>query len=96
MDIKVRGIVLKASDYKDDDKLLRLYTLEQGKIGAVMRGVKKAKARLKIASQIFCFGEYLLTGGEACLPSRAVRSRNPFFRFLPTPINSPPPPRLWK
>jgi len=61
-DSKVRGIVLKSSDYKDDDKLIRLYTLEQGKIGAVMRGVKKAKAKLKIASQLFCFGEYLLSG----------------------------------
>ena len=62
MDTKVHGIVLRASDYKDDDKLIRLYTLEQGKIGAVMRGVKKAKAKLKIAAQVFCFGEYILSG----------------------------------
>ena len=62
MDIKVRGIVIKASDYKDDDKLIRLYTLEQGKTGAVMRGVKKANAKLKIPAQVFCFGEYLLNG----------------------------------
>jgi DNA repair protein RecO (recombination protein O) len=68
--IKVRGIVLKASDYKDDDKLIRLYTLEQGKIGAVMRGVKKANAKLKIAAQVFCFGEYILSG-RGSLPTVA-------------------------
>ena len=69
MDIKVRGIVLKAFDYKDDDKLARLYTLEQGKITAVFRGVKKAKAKLKIPAQLFCFGEYILnTGGKGIFP----------------------------
>ena len=62
MDLKLRGIVIKASDYKDDDKLIRLYTLEQGKLGAVSRGVKKANAKLKIPAQVFCFGEYLLSG----------------------------------
>ncbi len=61
-EIKVRGIVLKASDYKDNDKIIRLYTLEQGKINAVMRGVKKAKAKMKIPAQVFCFSEYVLTG----------------------------------
>lgn len=61
-DFKARGIVLKTSDYKDNDKIIRLYTLEQGKINAVMRGVKKAKAKLKIPAQVFCFGEYLLSG----------------------------------
>ena len=62
MDSKARGIVLKSSDYKDNDKIIRLYTLEQGKLSAVMRGVKKHGAKLKIPSQVFCFGEYLLNG----------------------------------
>ena len=61
-DYKVRGIVLKTSDYKDNDKIIKLYSLEQGKINAVMRGVKKAKAKMKIAAQVFCFGEYVLLG----------------------------------
>ena len=61
-DIKTRGIVLKTSDYKDNDKLIRLYTLEHGKITALARGVKKANAKLKIPAQVFCFGEYLMTG----------------------------------
>jgi len=61
-DVLVRGIVIKSLDYKDDDKIVRLYTLEQGKIGVLIRGVKKKTAKLKIAAQIFCFGEYLLSG----------------------------------
>ena len=60
-DEKVRAIVIKASDYKDDDKLVKLYTLERGRINAVMRGVKKPKAKLKMCAQVFCFGEYMLS-----------------------------------
>ena len=64
METKVRGIVVRAADYKDSDKIIRLYTLEQGKLGVLMRGVKKRGAKLKIAAQPFCFGEYLLSGNK--------------------------------
>jgi DNA repair protein RecO (recombination protein O) len=59
--IKFSGIVLKSIDYKDNDKLLSLYTLEKGKIVASIRGVKKAGARLAYASEPFCFGQFMLS-----------------------------------
>jgi len=71
MDTKVKGIVLKTIDYKDNDKLLTILTLEKGKIIVKARGVKKASSRLKAFCQSFCFadfelaesnGQYILTG----------------------------------
>lgn len=61
MEIKVNAIVTRSVDYKDNDKILTLYSLEKGKITAGIKGVKKANAKLKFASEPFCFAEYVLT-----------------------------------
>lgn len=60
MEIKVNGLVLRAADYNENDKILTLLTVEQGKITAAIKGVKKAGAKLKFAAQPFCFAEYIL------------------------------------
>ena len=53
--------MLRGVDYKDNDKMLTLYSVERGIIGAGIRGVKKPSAKLKFAAQPFCFAEYLLS-----------------------------------
>lgn len=60
MEIKTEAVVLQAIDYKDDDKLLTLFSPALGKFTAGIRGVKKPKARLSFAAQPFCFAEYVL------------------------------------
>ncbi len=60
MEVKVNALVIRAIDYKDNDKILTLYSLEKGKITAGIKGVKKAKAKLKFCSEPFCFAEYIL------------------------------------
>ena len=60
MTTKVKAIVLKAIDYKEKDKLLTLFTLEQGKLICSMRGVKAPNAKLKFAKETFCFGEFII------------------------------------
>lgn len=60
MEAIVNGIVIRSIDYKDNDKLLTLFTLEKGKISAVVKGVKKSGAKLKFASEPFSFCEFVL------------------------------------
>ena len=60
MEVKTEAIVLQAIDYKDNDKLLTLFSPDLGKITAGIRGVKKPKARLAFSAQPFCFAEYIL------------------------------------
>lgn len=60
MEVIVNALVLKAVDYKDNDKILTLYSLEKGKITAGIKGVKKSGAKLKFASEPFAFCEYVL------------------------------------
>ncbi len=60
MEVKTDAVVLKAIDYKDNDKLLTLFSPTLGKFTAGIRGVKKPKAQLAFAAQPFCFSEYVL------------------------------------
>ncbi len=57
---KVKAIVVSGTKVKDKDKILNLYTLEQGNICVSMRGVRGDKAKLKSAKEIFCFGEFVI------------------------------------
>ena len=69
MDVKTEGIVLQSIDYKDNDKLLTLFSPSLGKITVGAKGVKKPKAKLSFATQPFCFAEYVLAekGGRYTL-----------------------------
>ena len=60
-EIKVKGIVIKADDYKDSDKLVTIFSAEKGLFKARVRGVKKNKAKLAFAVQPFAFVEFMLT-----------------------------------
>ena len=57
----LRGIVLGGVSYGDNDKILSIYTIEKGTISAKIKGVKKAGAKLKFASEPFCFAEFVFS-----------------------------------
>ena len=56
--VSLDGLCIRATDYKDNDKLITLYCAEKGKITATAKGVKNAKAKLKFCASPFCFGNY--------------------------------------
>lgn len=60
MDVATKAVALRAIDYKENDKLVLLYSLEYGKISVHARGVRKSSAKLKFACDQFCFGQYEL------------------------------------
>lgn len=65
MEYKVKAIVISSKDYKEKDKLITLFSVEKGKINAIVKGVKNPNAKLKFCKELFCFGEYVLTHGKA-------------------------------
>lgn len=60
MDIKTNALCVRALDYRDNDKLLTLCTIERGKILAKITGCKSPKSKLRFAASPLCFGEYIL------------------------------------
>lgn len=58
-------MVIRTQDINENDKLLWLFTEKLGKVSAVARGAKKGKSRFMAASQLFCYGEYVLYKGRS-------------------------------
>lgn len=59
METKIlKGIVLSSYDYKEKDKLVEIFSAEQGKLIAILKGCKAPSAKLKFAFQPFCFAEF--------------------------------------
>ncbi|MBQ8505506.1 MAG: recombination protein O N-terminal domain-containing protein, partial [Clostridia bacterium] len=46
MDITTKAIALRATDIKEHDKYILLYSLEHGKISVHARGIRKPSAKL--------------------------------------------------
>ncbi len=82
MEFKTDALLLKASDYGENDKMITLLTADRGKISACMKGVKKTGAKLKFAAQPFCFAEYVLAarGGRNTVISASLHDGFYFLR----------------
>lgn len=59
-DQSITAVTLRAVDYGENDKILTLFVPESGLITARLRGVKKARSRLKYAAEPFCYGVFEL------------------------------------
>ncbi len=61
---KVKAIVLGGMDYKEKDKLITLFTLEQGIQTVVFKSVRGANSKLKSAKEMFSFGDFIYTNSK--------------------------------
>lgn len=61
MEEKLTGLVLSKTDYGENDRIVKIFTLEKGTLSASLKGVKRAGAKLKFASEPFCFAEFLFS-----------------------------------
>lgn len=63
--ITTNAIVLRRADYRENDRMLTLFSPTLGRIDALSRGCRRQKSPLMTASEVFCAGEYVLyTAGE--------------------------------
>ncbi len=56
----VNGIVISYTDYRDNDRMLTLFTVERGRIDCKARNCRKPTAPLLACAQPFVYGEYTL------------------------------------
>lgn len=61
---KVKGVVLGGVNVKEKDRIINVYTLENGVISLSMKGVRGEKAKMKFAKEPFCFGEFIVELGK--------------------------------
>jgi len=79
---KCEGIVIRTTDYGENNKIVTLYTREFGKVGVMARGAKKPSSRLAAVTQLFTYGHFLfqassglggLQQGEMISSMRSIR-----------------------
>ena len=58
--ICVNGIVVGYTDYRENSRMLTLFTAEQGRIDAMARDCRRPTAPLLVCAQMFAYGEYEL------------------------------------
>ena len=59
---EVRGLVIRAVDVKDSDRLITIFTEEMGAISAMARGARSLKSRKMSSTMQFCYGNFVLYG----------------------------------
>jgi len=60
----VEALVIRTRDFGEADKILTLYTREQGKVQAIAKGVRKPSSRLRGGVQLFSYSRMLLYRGK--------------------------------
>ncbi len=58
--ITTHAIVLRRADYRENDRMLTLFSPTLGRVDALCRGCRRQKSPLMAASELFCTGEYVL------------------------------------
>jgi len=76
---KVIGIVARASNYRESDRVITLLTAEQGKLTVTARGCRRTKSELLSGTQPFCYGEYLLQEINGIKTMRQCELRENFY-----------------
>ena len=62
---KANAIVLRRSDLGETDRILRLFTREQGKVDGVAKGSRRVTSRLCGATELFTHSRMLLAVGKS-------------------------------
>lgn len=61
---KTRAVVIKTQDFKENDKLVWLYSEKLGKISTIARNAKKCNSKFLAPTQMLCYGDYLVFRGK--------------------------------
>ncbi|RYM05329.1 DNA repair protein RecO [Sporolactobacillus sp. THM7-7] len=78
---KAEGIIIRTTDYGENNKIVTLYTETFGKIGLMARGAKKPKNPLSAVCQVLFYGLCLFQKGRGLGTLYQAESLNPFKRI---------------
>ena len=79
--LKTRGIVIKEVGTGEADKIITIFTPDHGRISAVAKGGKRPKSKLSAASQLMCYGEYVLFSGKNLYIINSGEVIEPFYEI---------------
>ena len=60
-DIEVKGLVIRATDFKESDRIITIFTEEMGVVSATARGARSLKSRKMSSTMQFCYSSVILS-----------------------------------
>jgi len=79
--LKTRGIVVKEVNTGEADKIITIFSRDQGRIQASAKGSRRPKSKLSAASQLLCYGEYMLYSGKEMYSVNSCDVIEPFYEI---------------
>lgn len=79
---KVNAVVIKTIEFKENDKLVWLYTDRFGKIAAIAKGARKSRSKFLSLTLPLCYGEYILFKGKTLFNIQEGKIINSFQGLL--------------
>lgn len=58
--VRSQGLVLRYTNVNESDRMLTIFSPSHGRLSVLARGCRKPKSRFLSASQLFCYGSYIL------------------------------------
>lgn len=77
--IQAKGLVLRQVNYGEADRILTIFTKEEGIITVMAKGVRKYKSHQRAAASLFCYGEFTLHPGKNMYTMRGNKLINSFY-----------------
>ena len=81
----LNGIVLSYSDYRDNDRILTLLTIEKGRVDCKVRNCRKPTAPFLACSQLFVYGEYTIFSTKQRTTLNSCEIKETFFPIREDP-----------
>lgn len=79
---KTNAVVIKTKEFKENDKLVWLYTEKMGKITAIAKGSRKSKSKLLSLTLPLCYGEFVVFKGKSLFNMQEGKIINSFQGLL--------------
>jgi DNA repair protein RecO (recombination protein O) len=79
--LKTRGIVIKEVSTGEADKIITIFTRNQGRISSLVKGGKRPKSKLAAGSQILSYGEFVLYSGKDMYSVNSCDVIEPFYEI---------------
>lgn len=79
--IKVKGIVIRETTYKDNDKIITILTDGLGKVSAIAKGAKKNNSPYLASSQFLVYSEFVLYQNTGYYYLNSAESINTFYNL---------------
>ena len=77
--LKVKGVVIKEVQYKDNDKIITLMTDKLGKISCMAKGAKKTNSALLASCQLLVYSEFVLYKGTSFYHINSAETIDTFY-----------------